>query len=116
MPTSSLAGYPNGFTIAALIYQVSLSSQPSPQTRPYALIYKIPLVASNCTNMRPDSLMFRFILVTIHPLKNKGIRARLRAWLANKGNLINKGGNGKAVRVALQLTSVNVFGVGTFFD
>jgi hypothetical protein len=33
--------------------------------------------------------------------------------LATKGNLINKGGNGKAVRVATQLlTGVDLFGLG----
>jgi hypothetical protein len=34
-----LNSYPKDFTIAAHIYQVSLSSQQSRQTRPYSLIF-----------------------------------------------------------------------------
>jgi hypothetical protein len=49
--------------------------------------------------------------ITIHDLKNKGIRARLGTMLATKGNLINKGCNGKAVRVILQLTSADLCGL-----
>jgi hypothetical protein len=40
MMTPPLTGYPKDFTIVALIYQVSLSSQQSSQTRPYALIFR----------------------------------------------------------------------------
>ncbi|MDR1053009.1 MAG: hypothetical protein LBL39_02435 [Planctomycetaceae bacterium] len=53
--------------MSALIYHVSLSSRQHSQTRPYALIFG-----------RLNE-------------KNKGIRARLVALLATKGNLINKG-------------------------
>jgi hypothetical protein len=50
----------------ALIYPISLSSQQSHKTRPYALIFEVER-------------------------KNKGIRARLGTLLATKGNVINKG-------------------------
>jgi hypothetical protein len=34
-----MTDYPKDFTIAALIYQVSISSQQSPRTCPYALLF-----------------------------------------------------------------------------
>jgi hypothetical protein len=53
-------------------------------------------------------------LVTIHDLKNKGIRTHLGALLATKGNSINKGGNGKAVRATMQLPSADLLGLREF--
>jgi hypothetical protein len=51
-----------------------------------ALIYQIPLVANKTPDMRPlflISYIFRLILITIHPLKHQVIRARLGGlgWL-----------------------------------
>jgi hypothetical protein len=73
------------FIIAALIYHASLSSRQCTQTRPYALILEVER-------------------------KNKGIRARLVALLATKGNLINKGCMLEAVRKAM-LSSAELLGL-----
>ncbi|MDR1052602.1 MAG: hypothetical protein LBL39_00345 [Planctomycetaceae bacterium] len=50
-----------------------------------------------------------FLTKIHHSPKNKGIRARLGALSATKGNVINKGCNGNAVRKAI-LYSVELFG------
>jgi hypothetical protein len=72
--------------MSALIYHVSLSSRQCPQARPYALIF------------------FEV------ELKNKGIRARLVALSATKGNWINKGCMLEAVRKEV-LSSVELLGL-----
>jgi hypothetical protein len=70
----------------ALIYHVSLSSRQRTKPRPYALIFSFNLQ------------------------KNKGIRARLMALLATKGNLINKGCMLETVRKAM-LSSAELLGL-----
>jgi hypothetical protein len=69
------------------------------------LFVTFPLVADNDPQR---ALMPLFLEVE---RKNKGIRARLVALLATKGNLINKGCNSNAVR-KLMLSSAELLGLG----